>query len=73
MRYMRSLTICCLGYRLSERQRRLVAKLGWPLEDEIHMDDTDEIHEITGHVLFRLSVIFKAAPLSGQAWLVVGG
>ena len=34
MRYMRSLAMCCLGYRLSARQRHLVAKLGWPLEDE---------------------------------------
>ena len=34
MIYMRSLAMCCLGYLLSARQRRLVAKLGWPLEDE---------------------------------------
>ena len=76
MRYMRSLAMCCLGFRLSARQRHLVAKLGWPLEDEIYVDDIDEIHEIheiTGHVLFRLSVICKAAPLSGQSWLAFGG
>ena len=56
MRYMRSLAICCLGYRLSARQRHFVAKLGWPLEDEIYVDDTHEIHEITGYVLFKISV-----------------
>ena len=48
-----------------------MAKLGWTLEDEIYVDDTDkiykddidDIHEIAGHALFRLLVIGKAMPL----------